>query len=418
MVYARIPGNVSIPSGTTIGVALTDGPQRDAFGRLRVANPANLFDTQLQYNEQPLLWSTQTAGASDATFTHLPDESAVRLEVGTTDGDSVIRQTRRYIRYQPGKSQQIVMTSVFGSMTSSIVKRVGYFDDDNGVFFEDDGVNFSVVERTRTSGSTVEDRVARADWNLDIFDGEGASAASVNFSRNNIYTIDLEWLSTGRVRTGLMVNGETIQGHEFNHNNLDTGYITTANLPLRYEIFNNGGSASAASMKQICTMVASEGGRDQERTINHGVAGPVAQVTGRRPILTIRPKSTFGTSSVTNHGHVLDIITDVIASSNNALVEVVFGGSATSATWQDRGTNSLVEYDSNATEISGGEVVAAFFVVSGSGNRSTTGSKDVDERLLLVYDSLKDTADEMSIVVTSLNATTNVLGALNWGELY
>jgi hypothetical protein len=303
-------------------------------------------------------------------------------------------------------------------MTSGITKRVGYFDDDNGIFFEDDGVSLNVVERTNTSGSTVEDRVARADWNADVFDGEGASAVSVNFSRNNIYAIDLEWLSIGRVRTGLMVNGETIYGHEFNHNDLDTGYMTTANLPLRYEIFNNGGSSSADSMKQICSMVAAESGREQERTINHGASGPTAAVTTRRPILTIRPKSTFGTSGLTNHGHVSQVIADVIASSNNALVEVVFGGSATSAVWTDRGTNSLVECDSNSTEIAGGEVVAVFFVVSGQANRSTTGSKDIDERLLLVYDSLKDSADEMSIVVTSLNATTNVLGALNWGELY
>ncbi|KKL85481.1 hypothetical protein LCGC14_1954270 [marine sediment metagenome] len=418
MTYARIPGNISIPSGSTVGVAFTDSPQRDAFGRLRVASPTNIFDTQLQYNEQPLLWSTLTATTSDATFSHLPDESAVRLTVGTTDADSVIRQTRRYLRYQPGKSQQISMTGVFGSSTSNVVKRLGYFDDENGIFFEDDGVNLNVVERTNTSGSTAEDRVALANWNLDVFDGQGASAASVDFARNNIYTIDLEWLSIGRVRTGLTVDGETVYGHEFLHNGLDMPYMTTANLPLRYEISNVGAPSSADSMKQICVMVVSEGGRDQERTINHGVSGPTAAVTTRRPILTIRPKSTFGTSSITNHGHVLDIITDVIASSNNALVEVIFGGSATSATWQDRGDNSLVEYDSNSTEISGGEVVATFFVVSGQANRSTTGSKDLDERLLLAYDSLKDVADEMSIVVTSLNATTNVLGALNWGELY
>ncbi len=171
-------------------------------------------------------------------------------------------------------------------------------------------------------------------------------------------------------------------------------------------------------MKQICVAVISEGGRDQERTINHGVAGPTAAVTTRRPILTIRPKRTFGTSSVTNHGHISQVIADVIASTNNALVEVVFDGSATSAVWNDFGDNSLVEYDSNATEISGGEVVATFFVTSAQGNRSTSGSKDIGERLLLVYDSLKDSSVEMSIVVTSLNATTNVLGALNWGELY
>ena len=194
--------------------------------------------------------------------------------------------------------------------------------------------------------------------------------------------------------------------------------MTTANLPLRYEIVNNGAPASADSMKQICSAVVSEGGRSQERTVNHGVDGPTAAVTTRRPILTIRPKSTFGTSGVTNHGQVEKVAADVIASTNNALVEIVLGGSATSAVWTDRGANSLIEYDSNATEISGGEVIGVFFVVSGQANRSTSGTKDLDERMTLVYDSLLDASTEMSIVVTSLNATTNVLGALNWGELY
>jgi len=42
--------------------------------------------------------------------------------------------------YQPGKSQEILMTGILDRSGggTGVQRRVGCFDDDNGLFFEDD----------------------------------------------------------------------------------------------------------------------------------------------------------------------------------------------------------------------------------------------------------------------------------------
>lgn len=147
----------------------------DAFGRHRVSNPSGLFDSTLQYDTQPVLFYTETSGSG--TVTHLPNESSAKLEIAGSNA-SVIRQTRQYFKYQPGRSQQILATFVAGS-TAGATKRVGYFDAANGIFLEVVGGDLYMVKRSHSSGATVNTRVAQADWNLDKMDGTGNSGITL-----------------------------------------------------------------------------------------------------------------------------------------------------------------------------------------------------------------------------------------------
>ena len=100
------------------GIALRDSANLDAFARLRVSQPANLFDSKLTYNLAPLSWQSITAGSG--AVAHLPLEAAARMRV-TGNGDSVIRQTYGYFSYRPGKSQLILLT-VAGALTWTEVR--------------------------------------------------------------------------------------------------------------------------------------------------------------------------------------------------------------------------------------------------------------------------------------------------------
>ena len=71
----------------------------DAFQRIRTSQATTLFDSQFQYDLQPLVWETVTTGT--ATVAHLSAESAVQMTT-TTAGDYGILQSRQYHRYQPG----------------------------------------------------------------------------------------------------------------------------------------------------------------------------------------------------------------------------------------------------------------------------------------------------------------------------
>jgi hypothetical protein len=391
----------------------------DSFGRLRVSNLQTLFDSQLQYGKNDDTWYESVSGAG-ASSTHLPDEASVRLRVGTVSGEKVYRRTNRYFRYQPGKSQNITMTGVFGDGKSNVRKRIGYFDDDNGLFYEQDGTTFYIVSRTSTSGSAVDTRVAQSSWNRDSLDGTGPSGITLDLANANIFSIDLQWLGVGRVRFSINIDGVSVFIHEIdNANNLTEVYMTTANLPLTYEIENTGTSASQTDLKQICSSVQSEGG-----AASYDTAGRIFSTfnlteisisqTSWTPILSIRAKSTF--NSLTNRGAIFPSFIDGLASTT-CVIAIVRDATLTGASWTSVDADSITEYDLDATSYTGGKVVSYRFVPSG-GNAQTTAGDLPLFRNPLTLDADGSQTQILSLIVRSLSGTGQFRGAITWSELY
>ena len=109
--------------------------------------------------------------------------------------------------------------------------------------------------------------MTQANWNGDKLDGTGPSGITLDPSKAQILWLDFEWLGVGSVRCGFVINGQFIICHTFtNANEITSVYMTTAILPVRYEI--TSGSAVTASLKQICSTVISEGGYEQQ-SIGH-----------------------------------------------------------------------------------------------------------------------------------------------------
>jgi len=162
----------------------------------------------------------------------------------------------------------MIMQSFKGSaLQASLVQEVGLFDDDNGVMVRASGTTLQFVIRSKVSGSVVENAVSQASWNIDTFD-------DLDFTKINILIADLEWLGSGRVRIGFVVDGEIKYCHEFNHaNEQDTVYMTTATLPLSYRLHNSSAIASSATLKEIASTVISEGGYEPKGPIYTGGAG-------------------------------------------------------------------------------------------------------------------------------------------------
>lgn len=245
------------------------GTNVDAFGRLRTSAPYTLFDSQNRYAADNQ-FDVATTGTGAAAF--LPNEAAVEMSVTSSGAGSVIRQSYRSFPYQPGKGLLVLATFVMDSNAStSLTQRVGYFNTNNGVFFQRvDGV-YSFVLRsssTPTPGTPSDVRsVPQSSWNGDKLDGTGLSGYTLDPSKAQILWMDFEWLGVGSVRCGFIINGEYIVCHTFhNANDITSVYMTTAILPVRYEISSS--VALTASMKAICCSVVSEGGYEQS-SIGH-----------------------------------------------------------------------------------------------------------------------------------------------------
>ena len=417
------PGLVPTQDTLTRAVELHRlSPANDAFGRSRVGLPATLFASSHEYNSSPLFWQSILTGTGAATF--VPATASVDMTVSAS-GDSVVRQTFRYFRYLPGKSQLVLLTGVVGAAAANVRKRWGYFDAANGLFFQQDGDGtLSVGRRSSVSGSPVDTLVPQDEWNLDTMDGRGPSGHALDPSKANIYVIDFEWLGVGRQRYGVNIDGATYYVHETRWANTNTDvYMTTANLPLRYEVTATGVPAAPATMKQICSTVVSEGGSDAEmqarvRSANNGTS-PISAST-RRAILSIRPKATFG--GIVNRALIEPLSLEFINTGNaQVLVELVRGATlGGSPSWVSAGDSSVVERDVAGTTVTGGEVLWSGYVGTATqGNQLQLPFDQVSNAdVPLTLDHVGLNPINLSVVVTSLGAATACAAAMTWKEVY
>lgn len=392
----------------------------DAFHRLRVSNPTTLFGSQLQYNNVPFIWESKITGS--ATDIHDINGSCTTMTVTANASDSVIRQTRLYYRYQPGKSQFINITFVLGSPTAGVVKRVGYFDAENGVFLEQDGTNaLNIVIRSNVTGSIVNNKVRQQDWNIDRLDGSSnrfdKSSKTLDVTKNQLLYIDLQWLSAGSVRIGFDIGGEMVYVHRFEHANIiATSLMSTANLPVRYEITTDG--TNNGSMIAICSAIASEGGFETDFGFPYTAFNTDGGVTISGPdvpIISIRPKLTF--NSITNRGKIINESVALLGT-QPAAFKLICGGTLTGASFNSVHDESIVEFDIAAMAISGGFAVMSHPVEKGG---AFNMEKDLHLPLSLNIDGSHPLAplitDNITIVASKISANSTINASLNWIEL-
>ena len=391
------------------------GMATDAFGRARVTNPFTLFESQHRYFENSK-WNTDTA--TGGTATHVPAESVMNLAVTTTSGSKVYRETKRVFAYQPGKSLLIMTTFAMASPKTNLRQRVGYFSTLDGIYLENDGTYNYIVLRSQSLGTTT--RIRQDAWNGDKFDGTGSSGRNINVSKSQILWVDIEWLGVGDVRVGFVVDGAMVLAHTFhNDNEQTTTYMTTAILPVRYEIENTGTTASASTMKQICSTVISEGGFE--------LFG-FQQAVGT-PITTARTLTTAGTfypivalrlkSTALDDIAILTALS-LLGSGNNVNYnwKVLNASTITGGTWVSAGSGSSVEYNITGTGTSGGDVLA-----SGYFSSSTQSSPAVDilKEALFKFqferNSFTSTPSVIALAIASDNGGASVYGSIDWEEI-
>ena len=396
------------------------GTATDAFGRIRVSEPHTIFDSQHQDVENDK-WDTLITGSG--TKTHLPDESVVKLEIDTSNGSSIIRETLRTMPYQPGKSLLIMNTFVMGEPKANVTQRVGYFTTNNGIYLENsDGINYLVL-RSSVTGSIIEERVVQDDWNIDVFDGTGYSGqgtalehtTGLNVTKSNLFWMDVEWLGVGDVRCGFLVDGVLKIAHIFHNDNRNTTtYMRSAILPLRYELFNTGVTTANTVMRQICSTVISEGGYtqiNQTRSASTPLTGKNLTSGVETPIISIRLKN-GRTNAV-----VLPISADLYGLQATAFKYTIYENvtSLTGVSWQTTDTVSAVEYDISATALTGGVKVREGIF------KGLETSKEIDLQKLSSALQLtrKINATEGDIFTVAVTPTTNnddVVASLSWQE--
>jgi hypothetical protein len=190
---------------------------------------------------------------------------------------------------------------------------------------------------------------------------------------------------------------------------------------LRYEITNTGVTASASTLKQVCSTVISEGGyelRGAQLAIGTPITTPhsFASAGTYYPVVGIRLKSTT-----------LDAIAIVTAVSilgvgngKNYAWRVVQATTITGGSWVSAGTDSSVEYNLTGTTASGGRVLAQGYVNSSNqGSPSINILKEALFATQLERNSFTSTPFEL-VVEMAIDATGGALGSyvsIDWEEI-
>lgn len=386
----------------------------DAFNRLVVASPYTLFDSQNRFAaDNQFDTSTATGGST----TYLPNESTVQLSVTTSNGSEVVRQSYRTMPYQPGKGLGLLATFTMNAGKTGLRQRVGYFNTQNGVFFQQNDTTLAFVLRSYTSGAPVDTTITQANWNGDKLDGTGPSGRTIDVTKTQILAIDFEWLGVGDVRCGFFVDGQFVVCHTIHNDNVQTAvYMTTAILPVRYEISNTAGTASSSSMKQICSTVYSSGGYEQTSvehvaTMTSATAGSYITTTFK-PLVSIRLASTaLGAVVIPYNVNFLPTTTD------NYQVGLFKNGTLTGASYSAVSSDANVEFDIAATAITGGTLVYAEFLTSRSGRSALSGANASFNFDLQLGSSVAGVSDIYTLAVRTITGTGGGIGALSFFDL-
>jgi hypothetical protein len=394
----------------------------DAFNRLKVVNPFTLFDSQNRYQPNDK-WDS--FGVTGGTYSYAITESALNLIVGTTLGSKFSRETKRVFPYQPGKSLLVLNTFAFNQPKEGLRQRIGYFGltggatsgvPYNGVYLQQSGLTLSIVMSSASLNTTT--TVNQADWNGDKFNGTGASGRNLDVSKANILWMDFEWLGVGDVRTGFFVDGKPVIAHTFHNDNINTTtYMTTACLPIRYELENLTGQTGSSTMKQICSTILSEGGYEgfsRRYNITHSETTPHTLTTAgtQYPLIAIRmaPDRLDSIIVPSNISVAIEPGTN-----NKPLVvqyRILLNPTLTGNTWATH-FNGNVQYNVTATGVTGGTDIIGGYI-SSSGTLDVSSINDFNFQIGRTQLGVSDT---FVLVLVPTENDTQGYTDLSWFEI-
>ena len=387
-------------------------PQFSDNNRLKVAPFQTVFFNTFQYGKETDVWDESVVGVGTAT--HNPNSSNVVMEVGSTSGSKVIRQTKQVMRYIPGRPATLAFAIRLEAPQVGIRRRFGLFNETDGAYFEDDGGTYSYVIRSSASGITTETRITRENWNGEKFDGNGYTGVTADATKQQMISINYEWYGAGGVTFNWLMKNETIVSHEFENSNVnDLVWCRSPFLPIRCEIENVTGVAGTHYLYQGSNSLIQEGEPEKLGTLL-SISNPITGTTLTNantfyPVISLRLKT-----SALQAVMLLRSLQAVTNDNTNVYWRLYQNSTLTGASWTDHpDPNSFMQYDTTATAVTGGTTLLSGFTIAGGASLV-----DVDDKAALQIgrSGIGTISDTYTLACASPNTNKAALAVLNWIE--
>ena len=185
------------------------------------------------------------------TITHNQDIPACVFSTGLSSGDRAQYSTDKYFHYDPGHSMQCGVAGWLGDTgKTGLVRKWGYYDDEEGAWFELNGTTLYIVVKNSQTG--YEYKVAQSAWNGDRLNGNGGqknlSVYDLDVTKTQVYII--EWQNgSGYVFFKIMTDAGIVTAHTFPLINYFSNTVSGKHLmqlPFRAEQYNSAGVVSTS----------------------------------------------------------------------------------------------------------------------------------------------------------------------------
>jgi hypothetical protein len=103
--------------------------------RIKISPYETQFFNTFQFGKETDVWDEAVTSGGSAV--HDATVSGVIMEVDSTIGAQVIRQTRNVMRYIPGRSSELSFAVRLETPVQGVRRRFGLFDENNGFYFDD-----------------------------------------------------------------------------------------------------------------------------------------------------------------------------------------------------------------------------------------------------------------------------------------
>jgi hypothetical protein len=376
-----------------------------SFGQQRVAGRLSQFDSINEYALDTRAWGTQTANGGAVTFNSTT--GTTDLTVTGASGSTARLRTNSSFIYQPGAVSRPLLTVALGQLgTPGQVVRWGYFDDSDGLFFELNGTDLSVVRRTSTSGAPVDVQYARASWQDQY--------STLNLLNGSRYEIDFAWLAFGPVHW--TINGRGVYTHDFGNDSL-LPYIRCPQLPISCEIVNTG-AAAPGLLRFSCATMYLDGG--DELRFAPGFLPTVSKTgigTTYTPIAGLRIRDTINGRPCRKL--VIPTKTRVANASGRATVGIILNPtSTTGGSWVPVTPLSGVEYNTGITSYVGPVPLSEIYLPTSAASDEFDGHAEFSlNGTHLRKPAFGAPVDTVLFVAKADTGTTDISLSPRWQEL-
>jgi hypothetical protein len=406
----------------------------DAFGKLRVSNPTTLIDIKFPSSDTGVLTfknNNEIVCSSFDNINYVGTNVQGYLRIRGQGTGYYISQSRKFNVYQPGKSLLVLMSGIImptndnTNYTTGFTGRIGYYTNDpsynilntvpyDGLYYSYD--SSGCVINLANKGSVTQ--YLQSNWNLDTMDGNGPSGINLQFNKGQLFVIDIEWLSVGRVRFGFYAYGKIHYCHQIlNINTLSGPYMSSAMLPVRYELIGAPASSSTISnIYQICSTVISEGGYSPFGRTFSAIAKNIAITNIETPIIAIR-----GGGSNYDHQNIIPLGIDIVNTLNNNTIlgklRLYFDSDTTNAgvtSWNNIDSGySVTQFSSSFSGFTAGNsTILRQLIFSGKGTNFINDLSNVfSNQTIQLTSNISGIADVLLI-------TCQVLDGNNTGTIY